>query len=377
MTRRFVVTVAFAVAALAVAPATLAAGRHEPVACGDTITSDTRLTANVVDCTGVGLIIGADGITLDLNGHRVEGDGSGDDVGIDLAGRRGVTIANGTVRAFGEGVLVVDSSEVELRRLTSADQRHGGITVDRSSDVIITGNVVRHSGAGMIVLRSEAVLVGRNHVSGTEFGGIPVFESRQVRIADNTVTSSSDAAVGLFAGSSHSEVTGNRLSRSGAGVALNADASGNVIAGNTIAHNASGVIVDVGTHDNRILDNVVEDSTFEGVAVVGSDGNLIARNRVVRNGGTEAAGGIVVIPWPEDPAETSDANALVDNVAIDNQGDGIVVGPARRGNLLRGNQADRNTALGIDAAPGTLDGGGNRAARNGDSRQCVGVACEA
>jgi len=96
---------------------------------------------------------------------------------------------------------------------------------------------------------------------------------------------------------------------------------------------------------------------------------------VARNGVGDAAGGIVVIPWPDDLAETSDANVLVDNVALDNGGDGIRVGAGETPNVLGGNQADRNALLGIDAAPGTIDRGGNRAARNGDSRQCVGVRC--
>jgi parallel beta-helix repeat protein len=66
---------------------------------------------------------------------------------------------------------------------------------------------------------------------------------------------------------------------------------------------------------------------------------------------------------------------LIDNAALDNHGDGIRVGDGQTANLLRGNRADRNTRLGIDAAPGTIDGGGNRGTRNGDSRPCVGVAC--
>jgi hypothetical protein len=50
------------------------------------------------------LVVGADGVTLDLDGHSLDGDASGDDVGIDVEGHRGVTIANGTVQEFTEGV---------------------------------------------------------------------------------------------------------------------------------------------------------------------------------------------------------------------------------------------------------------------------------
>ena len=44
--------------------------------CGDTITADTRLDGDLVDCPNNGIVIGADDITLDLNGHRIDGDGS-------------------------------------------------------------------------------------------------------------------------------------------------------------------------------------------------------------------------------------------------------------------------------------------------------------
>jgi hypothetical protein len=37
--------------------------------CGATITVDTKLTRDLVNCPNNGLVIGADNITLDLNGH--------------------------------------------------------------------------------------------------------------------------------------------------------------------------------------------------------------------------------------------------------------------------------------------------------------------
>jgi hypothetical protein len=41
------------------------------VSCGDVITADTTLDSNLVDCPSNGIVIGADDITLDLNGHRI------------------------------------------------------------------------------------------------------------------------------------------------------------------------------------------------------------------------------------------------------------------------------------------------------------------
>ncbi len=366
--------IVLATATLVAAPPSMGADRRQ-LACGSVITEPTLLTADLLDCRGTGLVVGADGITLDLNGHTVDGAGAGANVGIEIDGHDGVTIANGTVRDFSEGVLVVDGRDIAIRRLTSSHQRHGGITIDGAHGVVVTDNVLRGNGAGIIVTRSGIVRVAANRVSASGFGGIPVFESEQVVITDNAVETSVEAGIGLFTESTHNEVTRNRLSRNGAGISVSDGASDNLIAGNAVARNASGVIIDVGTFDNRVVDNVVADSAYEGVAVVGSDGNTVARNLVARNGAVDAAGGIVVIAPPDGLAETSDGNIVRDNAALDNDGDGIRVGAGHTANLVRGNRADRNTRLGIDAAPGTIDGGGNAAARNGDARQCIGVAC--
>ena len=72
------------------------------VACGSTITSHTKLRADLTNCPADGLVIGADGITLDLGRRTIDGTGTG--AGIRLAGHRNVTIKGGTVREFATGV---------------------------------------------------------------------------------------------------------------------------------------------------------------------------------------------------------------------------------------------------------------------------------
>jgi hypothetical protein len=57
--------------ALAVSPA--AAHTNQAVQCGQTLTHSVKLTKDLVNCRGDGLVIGADGITVDLNGHTVDG----------------------------------------------------------------------------------------------------------------------------------------------------------------------------------------------------------------------------------------------------------------------------------------------------------------
>ena len=86
------------------------------VSCGDEITADTTLDSDLVDCPNNGIVIGADDITLDLNGHRIDGDGTkfADcpkdefcDFGVLNVGHDGVSVKKGSVRDFfNAGVLI-------------------------------------------------------------------------------------------------------------------------------------------------------------------------------------------------------------------------------------------------------------------------------
>ena len=106
------------VVALSVAGAVLGGSQAlaGPVRCGDTITADTTLAADLLDCPNNGIVIGADDITLDLNGHTIDGDNAlADpcpedefcDFGIANDGHNGVRITNGTVRQFAFGVIAL------------------------------------------------------------------------------------------------------------------------------------------------------------------------------------------------------------------------------------------------------------------------------
>jgi hypothetical protein len=62
-----------AVFALTVGMLASPASAEDPIECGDTITHSVTLTADLGPCPGDGLIVGADGITIDLGGHTLTG----------------------------------------------------------------------------------------------------------------------------------------------------------------------------------------------------------------------------------------------------------------------------------------------------------------
>ena len=78
--------------------------------CGDTITEDTTLTEDLLNCSGNGLIIGANDITLDCDSHSIEGDYDSYGMGIYINQFNGTTIQNCNISGFENGTSLDISS---------------------------------------------------------------------------------------------------------------------------------------------------------------------------------------------------------------------------------------------------------------------------
>src|SRR5688572_14718159 len=71
--------------------------------CGDVVTEDVVLNADLLECPGDGLVVAGDDVTVDLNHHRVDGTGTG--AGVRIMARE-VTLRHGAITDFGAGVQV-------------------------------------------------------------------------------------------------------------------------------------------------------------------------------------------------------------------------------------------------------------------------------
>ncbi|CAN5277081.1 hypothetical protein BH18ACT4_BH18ACT4_03570 [soil metagenome] len=139
------------------------------LSCGDTIAQNTVLTADVGPCSGEGLIVVANNITLDLGGHGVFGTADqGTAAGIVLQNVRGVTVKNGSVSEFDGGIVVYRGRSNTIEDVTAHDNHSeefvaefpdqallgDGIVIVSSSYNTIRGNVVQDNGpfSGITVL---------------------------------------------------------------------------------------------------------------------------------------------------------------------------------------------------------------------------------
>ena len=207
------------------------------LSCGTTITQSTTLTGDVLDCPGPAVVIGAPGITLDMNGHTASAARGNRAHGILNAGHADVVIRNGTVRGFGlYGVRLAaaDRNLVEEMRL---DRNLTGIGLVDSVDGTFRASRVTDSG----------------------FVGVNLTGGDRNTVAGNRILRSRGQAV--FVQHSVSEAGGAHLVR------------GNVIRGN-------GIWVSLGPIGTRIVGNSVRNSLRDGISVF--DASTVVRDNITR-----------------------------------------------------------------------------------------------
>lgn len=221
----------FVVLALMASPA---AG--QAITCGTTITQNITLTADL-SCKGDGIIVGRDGIVLDLGGRTITGPGKGgwvwpgralSSVGIKVSGRSGVVVKNGLVQNFATGLLLERSKESQVTGLSATQNHYGvylyeargntisgfktfanvyGFHVHASSDNLITrGHTYKngHSpgGYGLVLYSSTKNTVTENSIEQNQTVGIWVIDSRENQIFRNNLVENRPNAVDETGGNS-------------------------------------------------------------------------------------------------------------------------------------------------------------------------------
>ena len=346
--------------------------------CGDTITADTRLDGDLVDCPNNGIVIGADDITLDLNGHRIDGDSTPAagcnprkepcDIGVANDGHDGVTVKRGSLRDFGIGVFVVVARNNRVLDVSSKQNEFFGFAFGNAARSLIRDSSgsdnIAPEGDGMGVFGSHDLRIVDNTFRNNPGPGIHVEDSDDNLIKGNRFSHNSPA---ILMEADRNRVRRNRFDRNDGGVILSGRR--NVVERNRLARDGHGIAIEKGRR-NLVARNVVIDARGSGISLgldfadgtsIGGVDNIVRRNEVRGSAGD----GFLV--------NAGGHNLLKRNVARRAKEDGFDV--ESRSTKLTKNRARRNADLGIDAVQGVVDGGGNRARGNGDGRQCVNVKC--
>ena len=352
------------------------------VSCGETITTDTTLHHNLVNCTNNGIIIGADNITLDLNYHTIDGDGKPTggcdpqtdfcDTGIANFGHDEVTVVHGSLRQFGGGVNFGEVDHNRLLDISASKNADVGIQLFGCSRSVVRnssgiGSTSRQNGTGLGLFGCHDCRVLRNSVrNNAGHHGLVLVDSNDSLVRGNRVSGNGGEGV-ILEGGERNKFTRNRVVRNDGGITLG-PGSHNVITRNHVSRGRDGIRIEKG-HDNLVADNVVSHARRAGIRLgiphpfLGGAHNTVRGNLVK---GSRVDGFLVT---------RKDNNSLLKGNTARGAGDDGFDIQSQTAKLTK-NLARRNGDLGIAAVLGVIDGGGNRASGNGDPRQCTHIVCD-
>ena len=350
-----------------------------PVGCGDTITRDTTLHVDLGPCPGDGLVIGATGIMLDLNGHTISSAGSTEafTAGVNNGGGYdGVTIKSGTVEGFvnpGGGPfsagVVLTRADDNLVRDLRVKKNFRGIVAEDSDRVRFSSNKVNfNSPYGIFLDQANEFQVVHNSLNG---GALVLGDSSHGLVKDNLVRAAPIRSISL-GDSNRNRIVENRVTRVDAYALTLAASDHNVISRNELraglpSNHGLGIDFAFGSDANTLRHNAARHFDI-GIAVGGPHtGGLQRRNLVADNSISRSGIGIAV--GRRHAAHTR----IKSNRANDNEKTGITI--RKRTTVVTDNVARRNGGHGIAAVRGTHDGGGNIATHNRTPPQCVNISC--
>ena len=357
------------------------------LACGTTITKNTVLRADITGCTGPGLIIGANGVTLDLGGHVVSGaavtitsgiqceevgegsfdchpcDGPGDppcgppfatpggfvetntsirtpDVpAIDnTGGFDRVIVRNGRVRDFQYGVRFINADRFQATDLKADPQAEvPGVFPDPMECVVCAeasqrGRVARIGPNGLVEVRlsgtSDTVVEDAGYVSASA-SDRNTFRQEAVTLAD---------------GSDRNLIEGTRVSTRGSGFFEILGGTGNTIRRNRVLGVGHAIVLQ-GSSGNVVEENVLSAGCDEQDPSVwlrfGASDNTIRRNQISKP--LCIGSGIAVCDGAHNVIEDNDLRGLAFGVSMGFEGDcgdEPLVGSVIRGNRVTGSTGD-------------------------------------
>jgi parallel beta-helix repeat protein len=331
------------------------------------------------------LIVGADNVTIDLNGAVLDGGGF-QGYGIRNDGHSNVTIKNGTIRGYRAGILVENATANRIERNTLSDNRNrparndvgdfldvwlewtamlvadqigDGVILRATDHTLVDGNTMTGQQSGIGLFDSDSNTITNNDASDNDGWGIHLHRSRDNLIQDNRANNVYDrestycrdvqqdgcdtAALLIMKGSHRNRVVRNELRNSGDGFFLGGfheGANDNVVTAND-ASAAKHIAFEATYADGNVFtNNTAMGAGRAGFWLGGSTNAVVRGNAITGNRGAGIAN------------EGARDMKIELNVIADNRGGGILVTPLAgqprsAGYRVDDNQIRNNVGFGI------------------------------
>jgi parallel beta-helix repeat protein len=206
-----------------------------------------------------------DDIVVDGAGYTLQGPGT--ESGIILSGRTNITIEYMEIKAFHEGVDLLNSSNIKV---------FGNNIIDSEN------------GTGILLYGSSNNSISENNL----------------RLSIHAIPEPVSTGIMIFLSSNYNTISQNTIENAFEGIAIQ-DSSSNNVAGNTVRKNYYGIGV-VDSNYNNISENIVTSGKF-GIDLERCSNNILSRNNMTENNND----GITLYPQ-------ASSNVVYKNYIVDN-----------------------------------------------------------
>ena len=186
--------------------------------CGQVITRDVILLKDI-ECPGVGMIVGKDGITINLNNHRLSLANNTDtsripkveEIGILVPGQKNITITGpGAITGFDKAIEFAGSERGYVWDLKLTGNNIG-LSLKASDEITIYRSFIEGNTIGIASQSSKGGLIVSNQVSQNTNEGIVIMDSNYFIIGANSLIGNGNIGIFLDVSSFNNTLSANNI----------------------------------------------------------------------------------------------------------------------------------------------------------------------
>jgi parallel beta-helix repeat protein len=186
--------------------------------CGQVITKDVILLKDI-ECPGVGMIVGTDGITINLNNHRLSLANNTDtlsipkveEIGILVPGQKNITISGpGVITGFDKAIEFAGSQRGYVLGLRLTDNNIG-LSLKASDKITIYRSFIEENTIGLASQSSKDAMIVSNQVSQNTDEGIVLMDSNNFTIGTNSLIGNGNIGMFLDVSSFNNTISANNI----------------------------------------------------------------------------------------------------------------------------------------------------------------------
>jgi parallel beta-helix repeat protein len=186
--------------------------------CGQLITRDVILLKDI-ECPGIGMIVGADGITINLNNHKLSLVNNTDtsripeveEIGILVPDQKNITIRGpGIISGFDKAIEFAGSGRGYALDLKLTDNNIG-LSLKASDGITIYRSFIEQNTIGIVSQSSKNALIVSNQLSQNTNEGIVLMDSNYFIIGANSLIGNGNIGIFLDVSSFNNTISSNNV----------------------------------------------------------------------------------------------------------------------------------------------------------------------